>query len=254
MRTDELHKFSDGMLSYVRTALHDITSGIRIEYMPKRKWSGLDKQRARVIIQDIDKQLFQRRIRYSFPGSIQNWKDLPRDIPLVRIEILSHHGPSDAMHNPSQPLKKKAPAKVARSKGIYLLSEAALLEESQLKKALKRSKRETSTHKVCVSSEGVDSESKGDSGDEADEQSDDERTESDNEPNETDNPKTSDDEEETQDDEFYERINEELYGDVNVSLTDVEPTYKEKDDKEMTVDGQVNVNQEGVGNQVKDDA
>ncbi|GKD43219.1 hypothetical protein Tco_1267864 [Tanacetum coccineum] len=62
MRTDELHKFSDGALNYVRTALHDITSGIRMEYMPERKWSGLDKRRARVMIQDIDKQLFQRRL------------------------------------------------------------------------------------------------------------------------------------------------------------------------------------------------
>ncbi|GKB52195.1 hypothetical protein Tco_0902948 [Tanacetum coccineum] len=83
------------------------------------------------------------------------------------------------------------------------------------------------------------------------EQVDDERTES------------NDEEEETQDDEFvhtpddyvptddetndeskdvdeeeYERINEELYGDVNVSLTDAKPDDKEK----------------GAGNQLKDDA
>ncbi|GKF51703.1 hypothetical protein Tco_0148170 [Tanacetum coccineum] len=36
--------------------------------------------------------------------------------------------------------KKKAPAKTERSKGIELLSEAALLEEAQLKKAIKQSK------------------------------------------------------------------------------------------------------------------
>ncbi|GJZ04993.1 hypothetical protein Tco_0538268, partial [Tanacetum coccineum] len=54
IRTDELHKFSDSTLKYVRTALHDITSGIRMEYLPKRKWSNLDKRRARVMIQDID--------------------------------------------------------------------------------------------------------------------------------------------------------------------------------------------------------
>ncbi|GJY80742.1 putative ribonuclease H-like domain-containing protein [Tanacetum coccineum] len=57
MRTDELYKFSDGTLNYVRTALHDITSGIRMEYLPKKKWSRLDKRRAHVMIQDIDKQL-----------------------------------------------------------------------------------------------------------------------------------------------------------------------------------------------------
>ncbi|GJS31917.1 hypothetical protein Tco_0492537 [Tanacetum coccineum] len=58
MRTDELHKFSDGTLNDVQTTLHDITLRIRMKYLPKRKWSGLDKQRDYVMIQDIDKQLF----------------------------------------------------------------------------------------------------------------------------------------------------------------------------------------------------
>ncbi|GJV64240.1 hypothetical protein Tco_1475068, partial [Tanacetum coccineum] len=55
MHADELHKFSDGTLNDVRTALHDIAMGIRMEYLPKRKWSRLDKRRARVMIQDIEK-------------------------------------------------------------------------------------------------------------------------------------------------------------------------------------------------------
>ncbi|GJY45949.1 hypothetical protein Tco_0435012 [Tanacetum coccineum] len=50
MRTDELHKFSDGTLNDVRFALHDIAKGIRMEYLSKRKWSGLDKKQAWVII------------------------------------------------------------------------------------------------------------------------------------------------------------------------------------------------------------
>nr|GEY38600.1 hypothetical protein [Tanacetum cinerariifolium] len=62
MHTDELYKFSDGTLNDVRTTLHDITSGIRMEYLPKRKWSGLDKQRARVMIYNIDKLLFEKRL------------------------------------------------------------------------------------------------------------------------------------------------------------------------------------------------
>nr|GEU43602.1 hypothetical protein [Tanacetum cinerariifolium] len=37
MRTDELHKFSDGTLNHVRTALNDIATGIQMEYLPKRK-------------------------------------------------------------------------------------------------------------------------------------------------------------------------------------------------------------------------
>ncbi|GJR24908.1 hypothetical protein Tco_0973435 [Tanacetum coccineum] len=62
MHTGELHKFSDGTLDFVQTALHDIASDIRIEYLPKKNWSRLDKQRARVMILNIDKQLFERRL------------------------------------------------------------------------------------------------------------------------------------------------------------------------------------------------
>ncbi|GKD88070.1 hypothetical protein Tco_1359224 [Tanacetum coccineum] len=62
MRADELHKFSDCTLNDVRTVLHDIAKGIRMKYLPKRKWSGLDKRRARVMVQDTDKQLYERRL------------------------------------------------------------------------------------------------------------------------------------------------------------------------------------------------
>nr|GEY20248.1 hypothetical protein [Tanacetum cinerariifolium] len=62
MRADELHKFSDGTLNDVRFALHDIATGIRMENLPMRKWSNLDKKRAPVMVQDIDKQLYQKRL------------------------------------------------------------------------------------------------------------------------------------------------------------------------------------------------
>nr|GEZ83274.1 hypothetical protein [Tanacetum cinerariifolium] len=62
MRIDELHKFSDRMLNDVQTAFYNIAVEIRIEYLPIRKWSNLDKKRDRVMVQDIDKQLYQRRL------------------------------------------------------------------------------------------------------------------------------------------------------------------------------------------------
>ncbi|GKG10740.1 hypothetical protein Tco_0342140 [Tanacetum coccineum] len=62
MRTDELHKFSDGTLNHVRTALNDIAIGIQLEYLPKRRWSKHDKQRARVMINSIDRKLRDRRL------------------------------------------------------------------------------------------------------------------------------------------------------------------------------------------------
>ncbi|GJY75734.1 putative reverse transcriptase domain-containing protein [Tanacetum coccineum] len=60
MRTDELHKFSDDTLNHVCTSLNDIATGIQMEYLPKRKWSKQDKQRARVMIKVIDKKLKDR--------------------------------------------------------------------------------------------------------------------------------------------------------------------------------------------------
>ncbi|GJR35373.1 hypothetical protein Tco_1211057 [Tanacetum coccineum] len=51
--------------------------------------------------------------------------------------------------------KWKAPAKAERSKGIELMSEVALLEEAQLKKAIQRSKQETDIHQAGGSSEGA---------------------------------------------------------------------------------------------------
>ncbi|GKA40874.1 hypothetical protein Tco_0733467 [Tanacetum coccineum] len=63
--TDELHKFSDGTLNHVHTALNDIALSIKMEYLPKRKWSKQDRQRARVMINAIDKKLKDRRLMRS---------------------------------------------------------------------------------------------------------------------------------------------------------------------------------------------
>nr|GEV93010.1 hypothetical protein [Tanacetum cinerariifolium] len=62
MRTNELYKFSDGTLNHVHTALNDISTGIEMDYLPKRKWSKQDKQRARVMINAIARKLRDRRL------------------------------------------------------------------------------------------------------------------------------------------------------------------------------------------------
>nr|GEY94334.1 hypothetical protein [Tanacetum cinerariifolium] len=56
--------------------------------------------------------------------------------------------------------KKKAPAKADRGKGIELLLDVALLEDAQLKKALKKSKQKTYKIQASGSSEGADFKSK----------------------------------------------------------------------------------------------
>ncbi|GKA41515.1 hypothetical protein Tco_0734175 [Tanacetum coccineum] len=65
MRLDELHKFSDGTLDDVRTALDDRLKGIRMEYLPKTIWRQSDRERATAMIQAIDKRLKSRRIMRS---------------------------------------------------------------------------------------------------------------------------------------------------------------------------------------------
>ncbi|GKC09851.1 hypothetical protein Tco_1001461 [Tanacetum coccineum] len=120
LRADELYKFSDGTLKSVRDEVHHRVLDFCLDYnpeMPKRKWTAVDQKRSGLMVELIDKQLREKeiirnlerlvgasykvvRIRYSFPQSSQNRKDLPRDIPLVSVEVHSRHGPSDAMHNP----------------------------------------------------------------------------------------------------------------------------------------------------------
>nr|GEU62494.1 hypothetical protein [Tanacetum cinerariifolium] len=65
MRIDELHKFSDGKLTNVRTALDDRLKGIRMQYLPQSIWRKSDKDRETAMIQAIDKRLKIRRIMRS---------------------------------------------------------------------------------------------------------------------------------------------------------------------------------------------
>ncbi|GJT14418.1 hypothetical protein Tco_0861460 [Tanacetum coccineum] len=69
-----------------------------MEYLPKRRWSTLEKKRGNIMIQAIDKQLKERRLMMSLEKFVggrhygtdirQNQRDLPRDIPLDSVEVL----------------------------------------------------------------------------------------------------------------------------------------------------------------------
>ncbi|GKC41280.1 hypothetical protein Tco_1059002 [Tanacetum coccineum] len=52
-------------LNHVCTALNDIAIGLQMDYLPKRKQSKQDKQRARVMINAIDKKLRDRRLMHN---------------------------------------------------------------------------------------------------------------------------------------------------------------------------------------------
>nr|GEW56212.1 hypothetical protein [Tanacetum cinerariifolium] len=65
MQIDKLHKFSDGTLTDVRTALDDRLKGIQMQYLPQSIWRKSDKDKAAAMIQAIDKRLKTRRIMRS---------------------------------------------------------------------------------------------------------------------------------------------------------------------------------------------
>ncbi|GJR49627.1 hypothetical protein Tco_1400148 [Tanacetum coccineum] len=54
MHSDELYKFCDGTLTSVRNVLRDIANNLRMEYLPKRRWSNLDIKRSHIMIKAID--------------------------------------------------------------------------------------------------------------------------------------------------------------------------------------------------------
>ncbi|GJS97222.1 hypothetical protein Tco_0804190 [Tanacetum coccineum] len=164
-----------------------------------------------------------------------------------------------------------------KSKGIALLSEAVILEEAQMKKAIKRSKRETYIHQAGGSSEGaglelevpIEQKRKSTNTRDSDDDNDNDDQQSDDEQNVSNNPRTSDDKEETQDDEFvhtpenyeptvdenvddeeYECINKEMYDDVNVDLKDTETADEGKGDEEMTDAEKVDAENENVNQEV----
>ncbi|GJU70223.1 hypothetical protein Tco_1256482 [Tanacetum coccineum] len=65
MRSDELYKFGDGILTRLLTSLEDIINNINMEYLLKRRWSTLEKKRAHIMIKAINKLQKERRIMRS---------------------------------------------------------------------------------------------------------------------------------------------------------------------------------------------
>ncbi|GKB99948.1 hypothetical protein Tco_0986085, partial [Tanacetum coccineum] len=86
IRSDELYKFSDRTLTGLQTSLDDITKNIRMEYLPKRRWSTLEKKRANSMIKVIDKQLKERRLMRSLEKFVGG-RDYGTDLRLLQRTI-----------------------------------------------------------------------------------------------------------------------------------------------------------------------
>ncbi|GJZ46764.1 hypothetical protein Tco_0600596 [Tanacetum coccineum] len=89
MRIDELHKFSDGTLNDVRTALDDRLKGIRMKYLPQTIWRQSDRDKARAMIQTIDKQLKTKRIMRSLE-TFDGGRPYDGDFRLLQRAVTKH--------------------------------------------------------------------------------------------------------------------------------------------------------------------
>ncbi|GJV82767.1 retrovirus-related pol polyprotein from transposon TNT 1-94 [Tanacetum coccineum] len=90
--------------------------------------------------------------------SKKNTAPAKKDVSL-KMPLRKHSTGVQIRDTPGVSVSKKAPVTTDKSKGIELLSEAALLEDAQIKKALKKSKRDKNIHQTSGSSEGADFES-----------------------------------------------------------------------------------------------
>ncbi|GJX45668.1 hypothetical protein Tco_0262344 [Tanacetum coccineum] len=136
LRADELYKFSDGTLKSVRDEIHHRVLDFRLDYnkeMPKRKWTAVDWKRSGLMIELIDKQLREKEIIRNLERLVsarQNRRDLPRDIPLVSVEV----------HRYDIKMTK------SENKGIVPTKMELLLEQTQ----------QGTSHEVSVSTKGVE--------------------------------------------------------------------------------------------------
>nr|GEV85980.1 hypothetical protein [Tanacetum cinerariifolium] len=83
MWADELYKLSDRTLKKFQDELHHRLLDFCLGYndkMSRRKWTAIEKKRSKLIVELIDKLMRES----------QNWRDLPKDISLDRIEVLRY--------------------------------------------------------------------------------------------------------------------------------------------------------------------
>ncbi|GJS61970.1 hypothetical protein Tco_0656754 [Tanacetum coccineum] len=124
MRENEVHKFSDGTLTRILEKLdHMVKDYVLFKFNPDMKnriWFEDDKRRSKEFIEMLTTDLSRELNDFIILTLSQNQRDLPKDNPLVSVEVLrnrvntsavritmmiadieeSRHGPSDAMHNP----------------------------------------------------------------------------------------------------------------------------------------------------------
>ncbi|GKB51410.1 hypothetical protein Tco_0902163 [Tanacetum coccineum] len=134
-------------------------------------------------------------------------------------------------------LKKKAPAKADRSKGIEILSGVALSEAAQLKEAIKRSKKDLHISQASGSNDN-DDDSKDDNDDDVSKGDDDKADSDDDDGNEVhDNKRTNLDDDDDENPSFtLKDYNEKEHNEDYESDDDNENVFEEDDDNDLYKD------------------
>ncbi|GKE08214.1 hypothetical protein Tco_1411765 [Tanacetum coccineum] len=89
MRTDELYKFSDGMLKKFHDTLHHRLFNFQFGYnkdMLRRRWSDVDKKRSGSMVDLIDKHMLERRILRNLE-SLVGARELKMDYRLMQRTV-----------------------------------------------------------------------------------------------------------------------------------------------------------------------
>ncbi|GKC70738.1 hypothetical protein Tco_1116621 [Tanacetum coccineum] len=119
-RFNEIHKFNDGTLHQIDEALDYIVKEFRVNRrnpgLDTRFWTKKDIDRSKEFMFAIQKRL-KTRCRYcAIPRSCQSRRDLPRDNPLVSVEVLSkdisyaHEGVEEEKEMPRIKGERKQPS------------------------------------------------------------------------------------------------------------------------------------------------
>nr|GEZ35092.1 hypothetical protein [Tanacetum cinerariifolium] len=68
------------------TVLHDIALNLRMDYLPKKRWSSLDRKRSHSMIKDIDQLQLERRLMKRLKNFVGE-KDYEEDLKLIERTI-----------------------------------------------------------------------------------------------------------------------------------------------------------------------
>ncbi|GKD63871.1 hypothetical protein Tco_1305979 [Tanacetum coccineum] len=79
-------QFSDGTLTSIRTILHGIALNLRMDYLPNKTWSSLDRKRSCIMIKAIDQLQLERRLMRSLEKFVGG-RDYGGDLRLLEWTI-----------------------------------------------------------------------------------------------------------------------------------------------------------------------